>query len=171
MICNTCNVNPANNNDPYVTGALGLWRPFRSYKYITDRVGDKVKDGGIYADFVKFPWSNPANKDAKWVTANTITMYSPHGFELENQDAIGNHSSAVFGYKSTLPVSVASNAKYNEVAFDGFEDYDSECNDHFNFKLYQENVTNKESHSGRKSIKVRPGTSVEVDKVIGNCGQ
>lgn len=61
--------------------------------------------------------------DPNWVIARTVTKYSPWGFELENKDAIGNYTAAMYGYNQQLPVALAQNAKQQEIFFDGFEDY------------------------------------------------
>lgn len=61
--------------------------------------------------------------DPNWVTARTVTKYSPWGFELENRDAIGNYTAAMYGYNQQLPVALAQNARQQEILSDGFEDY------------------------------------------------
>jgi hypothetical protein len=61
--------------------------------------------------------------DKNWVVARTVTKYSPWGFELENKDAIGNYTAAMYGYNQQLPVALAQNAQQHEVYFDGFEEY------------------------------------------------
>jgi hypothetical protein len=60
--------------------------------------------------------------DKNWVVARTVTKYSPWGFELENKDAIGNYTAAMYGYNQQLPVALAQNAQQHEVYFDGFEE-------------------------------------------------
>ena len=61
--------------------------------------------------------------DKNWVVARTVTKWSPWGYELENKDAIGNFTAAVYGYNNQLPVALAQNARQHEVLSDGFEDY------------------------------------------------
>jgi len=61
--------------------------------------------------------------DNNWRTARSVSKYSPYGKEVENIDAIGNYSNAVYGYDESLPVAVASNAQQGEVLAEGFEDY------------------------------------------------
>ncbi|MBS1687471.1 MAG: hypothetical protein JSS96_02005, partial [Bacteroidetes bacterium] len=62
------------------------------------------------------------SRDANWQTARSVSKYSPYGKEVENIDAIGNYSNAIYGYDESLPVAVASNAKQGEVLAEGFED-------------------------------------------------
>jgi hypothetical protein len=66
---------------------------------------------------------------------------------------------------------VAANARYAEIGFDGFEDYDfSTCtNDHFSYKEFSGNLTASSSHTGKKSIQVNSSSNVKVSKVISPC--
>lgn len=61
--------------------------------------------------------------DPNWVVARTVTKYSPWGYELENKDAIGNYTSAQYGYNNQLPVALAQNAQQHSVFAENFEDY------------------------------------------------
>lgn len=61
--------------------------------------------------------------DANWVVARTVTKWSPWGFELENKDAIGNYTAAMYGYNQQLPTALGQNARQHEMFSDGFEDY------------------------------------------------
>ena len=112
----------------------------------------------------------------KWVYSSEVTIFSPYGSALENRDALGRYSSAVFGYNQVLPVANAANAMYQEIAFDGFEDYSLDfCDkDHFSYEsVINENtgiqLTETESHTGRTSIMVEPNVSIGVRKVVIPC--
>ncbi|MFA6057864.1 MAG: hypothetical protein WC756_06685 [Taibaiella sp.] len=61
--------------------------------------------------------------DRNWVVARSVTKYSPWGFEIENKDAIGNYTAAMYGYNNQLPVALAQDAKQHEMFSDGFEDF------------------------------------------------
>lgn len=61
--------------------------------------------------------------DPNWIVARSVTKWSPWGFELENRDAIGNYTAAMYGYNQQLPVALAQNARQHETFSDGFEDY------------------------------------------------
>lgn len=63
------------------------------------------------------------NADPSWVLSRTITKYSPWGYEIENKDAIGNYTSAQYGYNNQLPVAIAQNAQQHDIFTDNFEDY------------------------------------------------
>lgn len=154
--------------NPFIRGIRGLWRVKRSYAYNTDRIyQDNSKEDGVFADYEAFPWLNPSSKSDKWVLMNTVTKYSPFGFELENKDALGNYSSALYGYDNSLVTAIASNSKYTEMFFDGFEDYytsgGSVCqnckNDHFRFGQGSAYFSTDEAHSGNYSFKVTSALS------------
>ena len=123
------------------------------------------------------------NDTGGWQFASQVTVYSPHGFELENKDALNRYSAAVYGYNNTLPIQVTSNSKYSQTAFDGFEDYDFRvCKDE-HFGLKEEILTHtsdadvkqtdsqyqKYSHTGRRSVRVKPGKSLTISRELGPC--
>jgi hypothetical protein len=130
----------ADTVNPFVIGQRGIYRPLGEYSYVTQRDGgDRPGYEGVFKgtnfyslsydnSCIRFPYSylvpdvNLTN-DPKWKLMRTITKWSPFGLEIENKDATGVYSSAVFGYNEDLPVAVAANAKQGEVMADGFEDY------------------------------------------------
>lgn len=61
--------------------------------------------------------------DKNWVVARAVTKWSPWGYEIENLDAIGNYTAAMYGYNQQLPVALAQNARQHEVWAENFEDY------------------------------------------------
>ena len=159
--------------DPYAIGIRGIWRPLRSYAYSTDRTqSDDIKTDGIFAStFYAFPWTNPATANAAWITAATVTKYSPYGFELENKDANNIYSAALYEHSKTLNTAVASNTQYKEIAFEGFEDYvgTNTCDvnsDHWGFMHELSKVTTAQSHTGKRSIKLNDGQTVTITSNI-----
>jgi hypothetical protein len=172
------------NYNPYLNGKLGNWRAQKSYLYLTERTqatlnnNTSIRTDGIFKTFNPFwlPPSLPGDWLAdrtNWTFTSEVTEFSPFGFELENRDALGRYSSAVYGYNNTLPMGVGNNARYRELAFDNFEDYEyGQCSDdHFSYKTYKTataegQVTETESHSGRRSIQVNENQMVKVKKTI-----
>lgn len=150
--------------NPFKRGLRGLWRVKRSYAYNTDRIyQDNSKEDGVFADYEAFPWLTPNAKSDKWVLMNTVAKYSSFGFELENKDALNNYSSAIYGYDNSLVTAIASNSRYSEMFFDGFEDYYytsggakcENCKDnHFRFYIDDSDLSSDEAHTGNYSIKV-----------------
>ena len=65
-----------------------------------------------------------------------------------------------------LPIS-----QYREIGFDSFEEYNC-ADDHFSFELNgNSSIDNQNSHTGRKSIRITPGNSVELTKYLEECPQ
>lgn len=127
--------------NPYVIGERGQWRLLSEYAYLTNRNygGATARNAGLFNASSLFVSSSavpvppyltspyrflaPLPADPNWHAMRTITKWSPYGKEIENKDAIGNYSTAVFDYNEDLPVAVASNAKQGDVLSLGFENY------------------------------------------------
>ena len=61
--------------------------------------------------------------DPRWVWSTQSIYYDQKGNEVENVDALSRYSSVLYGYQQSLATAVSSNARHNEIGFDGFEDY------------------------------------------------
>ncbi|MCD6067122.1 MAG: hypothetical protein K0S33_1948 [Bacteroidetes bacterium] len=153
--------------NPWRYGQWGVWRPSETYAYLTDRKQKRDITGsptnlakdGVFEKFMPFNWAenvNLASLNPEWTKAVTMTKYSPYGFELENRDAIDVFSSALYGYKNALAVAAAANAKYYEIAFDGFEDYAgtyTPSSPHGHIAMNAGSLSD-ESHTGLKSLAI-----------------
>lgn len=188
---------PPNLNDkvnPYYVGIRGNWRMVSSWSYLSDRtqnlVGsastkntdirndgvlltkDKITGASIaYQPFWKNNGSGFVKDDNYWTFTSQVTKYSPNGMELENKDALQRYSSALYGYNESLPLAVASNSKYQEIAYDGFEDYDfinpTDCKKkHFNFYENKAKLSPTESHTGLYSMEVNNATTVKSKRKL-----
>lgn len=174
--------------NPYRYNILGNWRPSKSYAYLTGRNNESQtpRISGFFNDYHPFyeynntakKWVITTNHIKKWTFASEVTKYNPWGQEIENKDALKRSSTAIYGYNNKFPVAVASNAEYKEVATDGFEDYDfANCadNTHFGYQgMLKENkvfITNKQSHTGKRSLRIEPNMSTKITKKIMNCDQ
>ncbi|MFP9118760.1 hypothetical protein ACLI08_13300 [Flavobacterium sp. RNTU_13] len=191
--------------NPYKYNVKGNWRPNKSYAYLTSRnvnpgsvpnTNDNIliRTSGYYNNFMPFyvfdpslnKWSifvpdNATDQQTrtmfnKWKFASEITQYNPYGFEVENKDALGIYSAAIYGYNYRFPVAVSSNAKYSQIASDGFEDYDfNHCGTEAHFSVEgsivpnQVYTTKEQSHTGKKSLKVSPGKKASIVKQIKPC--
>jgi hypothetical protein len=174
--------------NPYISGHLGNWRPSRSHAFITSRVNQSlttaadVRGGGYFAQFHPY-WIIPASPSANWTetTYNTpaehfwqwvaeMTNYGTSGADVENRNALPAYSSALYGYHNLLATAIANNARYREIAYDGFEDYflqynTAECfKDHFRFENHIAAVSSEESHSGNYAIKVPVGNTLSLER-------
>ncbi len=160
-----CYSDPKNTPNDYVSGRKGVWRPYKAYQYRTERLyKNESQNDGFYAKFTPFNWNNVMLNDPNWIVLNTITKYSPYGFELENKDPLGNYSAALYGYHNSLATAIAKNAKYNEIAFDSFEEENQSCNSsHFSFILNNDAaIIDTEAHSGNKSLKISNGATQTI---------
>lgn len=159
----------------YRYGKRGLWKPQRTNLYQVDRKqegGDSGLDyktdisrDGVYNHFRYFDWSSDADNSEYWTWATEITRYNPYGFEVENMDALGRYSSALYGYNNSLAVAVAKNAAYPEIAFDGFEDHHNinpaivyQNHGHIDFDLIESDLTNYVAHTGDYSLSLSDET-------------
>lgn len=170
--------------NPYRENVLGVWRPLRSHLYLAARSQsvasnntDIRKDGffvtkdqttGATIDYQPFWSPNSGNDwtkdDTYWTWSSEVTKYTPFGNEVENRDALGRYSAAIFGYNHSLPIAVASNARYQEIAYDGFEDYSfldsTSCIlAHFNYFDDRLERSTTYAHTGLYSMRVAAGDS------------
>ncbi|MBO9154069.1 hypothetical protein ACFOTA_17755 [Chitinophaga sp. GCM10012297] len=130
--------------NPYVTGYLGNWAVWKELVYLDVRDQNNVFDparkdlnirqsGGYHmvtpfydkgsTDGYVYSVRDRTGLTPGWVVARTATMQDINSQELESKDALDRFSSAVFGFRNTLPVAVAANAMHREIYYDGFEDY------------------------------------------------
>lgn len=164
--------NTQTNYNPYLYNTKGVWRAKRSHLYLTGRTSSGATDpsprkDGFYANFSPFYQINTAGKwtivPTGWTFTSQVSMFNNNGFELENQDALNRYSAAQYGYNFTFPLAVGANARYAEIGFDGFEDYNfTACpvNEHFGFRtVASATVTGSKSHTGRSSLAVTGGAT------------
>ena len=125
------------SNNPFIEGRKGNWRPYKNYvlyharnseNFATDN-SMRIRDKGLVDNFSPF-WNLSSNVSelttatgTVWILANRAEHYDIRGNQLEAYDALDIPSAAIFGYNRNLVTAVANNAKYEEIAFDGFEDY------------------------------------------------
>lgn len=186
-----CGLNPGDIVNPFRENIQGVWRPLKGWARLGARhqmdfdlasnagqlINTRVE--GNYENFNYFwkHYASPSAGDKNWQTdptnwtwVTTITPYRGYdqdGMERENMDALYRFSSAVNGYANTLPIAVAANATYRQIAFDGFEDYDyytpEECRKrHFAFEDAE--LTNLESHTGRYSLQLKALEYAELSR-------
>jgi len=157
------------NANPYRYGTKGIWRTQYSNVYQEQRKQTasktKINEDGTFQRFVFYNWNN-VGTNAQWTQANSITRYSPYGFELENKDALGIYSSAIYGYANSVPTAIASNAAYYETAYDGFEENASTyaAKGHLNLSASSGGVTvsTVAAHTGTKSLSIATGQSLSM---------
>jgi hypothetical protein len=181
--------------NPYYQGIRGNWRSLKSYLYLADRsqtagtnnTVDVRKDGSFLTfntsgGSIPFQpiWNTNSGNDwtkdlTYWTYTSQVTKYNPLGAEVENMDALQRYSSSLYGYNHSLPVAVANNSKYNQIAFDGFEDYNYGvtvgCNGlHFDYKISYTNPLSypctTQVHTGLYSMKLAAGQSIVTSRPL-----
>lgn len=147
--------------NPFYNGVKGIWRPKKTRKFVVDRLSNNnERFDGTYEDFVFFNWLSPSSSDDRWIAANEITKYSPFGFEVENKDALGVYSAAVYGYSQELVTGIAQNARYGEIISEGFEDYDKQCYEPYFMIGSSGNLVSTQSHTGNYSMQVGSSSNI-----------
>ncbi|MEN9972860.1 MAG: hypothetical protein RIS20_1207 [Bacteroidota bacterium] len=164
-------------SNPFVRGTEGTWRPLTSYVHLTDRTqsyvnqNSNIRDDGFMTSFTPFyKLENQVwNMDKKnWTFTSKVSEFSPFGQALETVDPLNRYSSSLFGYNQTLATAIAVNARYRQIGFDGFEDYDFQnCSDnHFRIAAPYMNKLSNQAHTGKYSIKVSASDNVVFTKII-----
>ncbi len=171
--------------NPYVVNERGNYRAEKSYAYLTGRNNGEdnynPRHEGFFKNYVPFysyessAWQKNIDN---WTYASEITLFNQYGAELENKDALDRFSSAVYDYYSSLPVGVASNARYEEIGVDNIEYSESpgQINqNHFSFLNAVEgssaaSIEKNTAHTGRQSIRVNPQQTLNY-QLIPECVQ
>lgn len=182
-----CGLHPGDVVNPYYRGVRGNYRPYRNYVYYDKArdVGDNpnLREDGVftYERFWKTvsgtwrPITDPQHPDHgthgdKWLKVQEITKCDPFGNMLESKDALGLYSATLTGYNHTKTVATAANARYRQVAFDGFEDYgyyEGSCNSgHLNFFDQREKLSDQHAHTGRYAMRLEAGDSVYATRSL-----
>jgi hypothetical protein len=180
--------------NPFIEGTRGNWRVKRSYVHLTQRTqstdnnNTNIRKDGVFESFTPF-WVAPqgtgtgdwTKDDHNWQYTSEVTKYSPLGYELENRDALNRYSAALYGYQGgALPIGVANNAKYGEIAFENFDDYyayvSSIRSKHLRIKSgygFESSGSGRLGkdvfHSGKTSLRVFPGKTFIYENVIISC--
>ena len=116
----------------------------------------------------------------RWRNLGNTTMFDQFGKPLESKDQIDIRSTVLYGYNPELeivPIAQAVNARKQEIAFDGFEDYNYYSdvnlgyeNNHFSFSdaLNPDvSITSDYRHSGLQSLQISKGEKAVISKNVG----
>jgi hypothetical protein len=175
-----CKVESGDVVNPFRLGLLGNFRPLKTARYITERSTQTVRNGGTYNNYDPY-WRSVAfanSQPEKWTWTQTATKTDPFGKTVETKDTLGRYSVELYGFDFSLVTAAATNARYSQLASDGFEDYEYDnrvsnggCSlpSHFRFdSLYENKISRNESHTGRSSVEVAPGTLIKAVRVLAN---
>ncbi len=197
--CNDPESGQPQNLNPFLQNVRGAWRPLRSWVHLSERdrsvdvvssSSTNIRENGFYSNFRSF-WQNPQFDAAQqlwtpnsnqWTWTTSVTKFNPNGTELENVDRLGRFSCETLGYHDMLVTGVAANTRYQEAAFDGFEDYyyndrlavinDILCPKQRHFGLgsgqltsngrSSSPITDQEYHTGKYSLNVDSDLQIEL---------
>lgn len=163
----------------WLLNRTGLWRPWKVRVWLTDRTrthydnNANIRRDGIYTTFSPFyqvlngQW---AKDQAGWTTAREVTDYNGRGQELENKDALGLFSSALFGYGGTMATAIAKNARHAEIMTANFEDGvpGSDCASPWKY-TGSSTIQPGIAHTGRNALKVITGNQAAVTADLIAC--
>ncbi len=173
--------------NPYRKGLLGNFRSNRSMVFYGDRTETNpinptnlLQNGFLtgFNPYWNFNIDNnlvPDINNLKWVWNVQSTRFNSKGMELETKDALNIYTAAQYGYSKTLPTAIANNSRYDEMAYEGFEDndyndllnnsvYNSCAKRHIDFAgLTNGQIVNTESagfnaHTGKRILGVNAGS-------------
>ncbi len=162
----------ANSGDtvnPFLYGLRGSWRKHKVFQYHTKRSYSDpgIRTDGVFDKFSPFWLFNAQGAvkvnthDKDWIPTGVVSKYDEYGREIENIDALGNLSSAIFGYNKTLPVMVSNNARHRETGYEGFEE-DFVCGTrHMNIQVMGDSIvkrSKRHAHTGDFSYKLDTAT-------------
>ncbi len=189
---NSCNPAIGDYINPFLKGIMNNWRPNKSYAYQVDRAQTNtatavnLMSDGDYGAFVSFfkntgtqydPITHADHPDynsgdtEKWLLTNEVTAYNENGNVVETRDVLNRYSGALYGYNNnteTVPMAQGNNARHQDLAFDGFEDYDyltGSCAEegHFDFEVTGR-IVEDEAHTGRRALKLLSGEEVSTSR-------
>ncbi|MEL6865410.1 MAG: hypothetical protein AAFP19_13375, partial [Bacteroidota bacterium] len=126
--------------NPYRSGKKGIWRQHKNYTYVGQRapvpagssspVAMDISQDGTLDDVPIFDHSNPffnyCPGTENWRLESEASKYGYGGEELENRNITNQYSAALYGYNDNLTTALATNARYFEIGYEGFEEYTDE---------------------------------------------
>jgi len=166
--------------NPYVNSTKGVWRPVKSYTYLTNRTQSNVnnntdirRDGVFtsYSPYYKYSSGSWNIDPSNWTYVSEVTQFSPNGMTLETRDALGRYSANLFGFNNTLTTAVSANARIIQIAEGSFEDREyTNCMDQSVFSTAPlEAISTSHAHTGRNSIAVGGGQSIQFSATATQC--
>jgi len=172
--------------NPNLYGIEGNWRPLRSFVYYGPRNesdpdgATNIRTNGTLQNFTNFwqlkdnVWVPQDTAVSKWVWNSETTLFNEKGAEMENKDPLGRYNAGLYGYGNALATAAVQNARYREIAFEGFEDYNFSYGDcitckpsrNFDFSSYKSNFDSTEQHTGKYSLRVNAGKNAGISAVV-----
>lgn len=193
-----CKTNMGQAINPYVQNLKGNYKPNKSYTYLTKRNKTNnsysdivnIRKDGTYESFSPF-WNSNGNSDSPqwmaneqgWTWTSEITKVNRNGNEVESRDPLNRYSSELLGYHDQMVTAVAANARYQQIAFEGFEDIfynatlqsEDPCINPKHFDLGIDtswiNGSSYPPHSGDYALFLKRGRAVVKSFSLDNCDE
>ena len=130
-------------------------RPWSTYNYVKDNQYPDNKNGTYNITSSMFSLSQDGyEQGAEWLRGTSVTKYSPNGNPLEECNAQGIFSAAMYDkYKEFMvPAMIAANAKYESI--------------HFASESEEKKTMSSLVHSGDKSIVVTSADNILEENVF-----
>lgn len=137
------------------------------------------KSGAISSDVFKLFWHKPTSIDDIWkpkymypqlfeIFSEQVFFISPNGETLKARDEYNRDFATIYGYNKLVPVMEAQNAKYENIGFDGFEEYKylenlDYCINTIHFRTitpeFYTNIAKDTAHTGFYSFRVNESST------------
>jgi hypothetical protein len=185
-------VKEGNVYNPFTLGLMNNLYPDMQYTVQTERDYAETHGGrfnGTYITYLPFykkgagsewfkidetGYSGTDGTLRNWRSGKRINKTDEFGKSIEEVNEINIYSSILYGfnrYNKMIPVAGALNARYFEIAYDGFEDYNyldpGNVESHFDFSAVLDGnvgIDNTVRHSGNSSLRIYPGISATVTR-------
>ena len=162
--------------DDFSRGVRGIYRPKRSYLYVTERSQsapevDLAKDGTFTLTMFGAR-ELPIPCGDRWSLRQLRTRHSAAGFVAESRDGLNIPSATLFANGGSLQIAAATNATRDEIAHESFEFFDARAlitplqtgDGNITFTtagLSGIQVTDARAHTGRRSLRVSQDTALQ----------
>ncbi len=177
--------------NPYVYGILGNFRENKNYVYYGSRTqqdplqATHIRTDGTISGYAPF-WTlqsgiwQPSYDTTRWVWNSQPTLFNRKGFNLEEVNPLGIYKAGLYGYGLTMPTASIQNSRFQESAFEGFEDYNFSINScdtgclesrAFDFSNFSDHISDSLAHTGLYSLRVGRDSSIGITvsvKAIGS---
>ncbi len=158
----------------------GAWRLWKEDAWLTERTrsiydnNTDIRRDGAYTSFSPLYKVNNGQwgKDkAGWTTAREVMDYNARGQELEQQDALGLYSAALFGLGGNHAIALARNARRTELLSLNFEEGSAtgDCISAWEFEGAPDAIQQGVAHSGRYGIKVTGSSPATITAKVVAC--
>ena len=179
----TGNFNPYQLNqviNPFRIGLRGNLKHVASYNYQVSRNNftdpNGIRENGTFESYVPFyqlsggKWKTIkeiSGNYGNWRSSGNVSAFSEDGKTIQSTSPLLVHSAAMVGYSKDIKAvqsAVASNAKVQDIGFEGFEIYKNVLGESYlipppHFSLYEmvDNggfISDEDRHSGKYSLKI-----------------